>query len=526
MRMRYGVLAAALLAFTAVSAQAQSRTVTGTVRAHHSAVPIPEVSVRLRGAIASVQTDNSGTFRIEVPAGSTDILVLTHPAYDLAEVELLGRSSVDVTMISNVRLNQYGVPVPRVPVAGEARDGILVFESADGSYKLWYDLRVQMDGAAYFGDLMNETGNGVEMRRARIAMKSEFAERWYAEIDMDFADSRADLKDAYVMYSVSPSLDVRAGNFKEIFSLETNTTSRYLTFMERPMAVKALTPSRHAGFQAMYRNEFLAAAAGLHFQDVGGWEEVQNRKDNNSATGANEGYSLTGKIALMPIRTENGGLHLGIAGSYRTPKTTDRIDAVRFDIRGPTNVNRRKYIDTDRIVNVESTVLTGLEAAAYHGAFRVQGEYDRAKVTRKDGAGTEEFSGFYVMGSTFLFGGRHRYNTHEAEFTQPTLGARPFGDVELGLRYDYIDLNSSEAVMGGSGEAITVGLNYYPNANVKLTLNYAMVNNDRWANQRGSAFVGRDAAGELTKNPLMVADPTGKAGEDYSTIGFRVQVSF
>lgn len=528
MRALFGFLTSVLLLVATGPLHAQPRTVSGTVRAQADGAPLADVTVRLRGAITSVRTSAAGAFQIEVPAASTDILVVSHPDYDVAEVELLGRTSVEIELRSNIRYNQYGVAVPRKPVAGEARDGLLVFEAADGSFKLWYDLRVQMDGGYFFGETLSPIGNGIEMRRARMAFKSEFARKWYAEIDMDFADSRADLKDAYLQYTPTPGFDVRAGNFKEIFSIEQNTTSRYLTFMERPMVTRAMTPSRHVGFQAVYGRPYVLLAGGLHFQIVDGWEEVQIRKDNNSAFGADEGYSLTGKLVLMPFYHDTEkGLHLGAAASYRTPKTTDQIGTVRFDTRGISNINRRKYLDTDRLQNVSSTVLTGLEGAAYYRNFRIQGEYNTARVAYKDASlGKENFQGFYVFGSTMLFGGKYRYSTADGEFTQPSLG-RGWGDLELAVRYEYLDLNSrKDGVMGGEGEGITLGVNFYPISNVKLSMNYGWVNHDRWANGRNRLPTGLDAQGNPTANPLLIVTPEGKAGEDFSSFSFRVQVSF
>jgi len=518
---------AAMLVATA-EASGQVRTVSGTVVSSIEGRAVEGAIVRVQGAVAGTRTSGTGTFTLEVPAQTTEILVITHPEHDPIEVDIQGRTTVTVTLQSKIRFNQYGVEVPRKPLEAEARDGLLVFESKDGEYKIWMDLRVQMDGAAFFGDTLNPIGNGVEMRRARMAFKSEFAKKWYAEIDMDFADSRADLKDAFLQYSPTERLALKAGNFKEIFSMETNTTSRYLPFMERPMVTRALTPSRHAGFQVVYSRPYLMTAGGLHFQDVGGWEEVQLRKDNNSAIGADEGYSLTGKVVLMPLyHAKDKGLHFGAAGSYRTPKTHDRPGAVRIDVRGISNINRKKYLDTDRMLDVDNTVLAAVESAAYYRGFRIQAEYNTAKVTYQAAAkGHENFRGFYVFGTAMLFGGRQQYNPADGEFTQPRLG-RAWGDVELGVRYEYLDLNSREnGIMAGEGEGLTVGLNAYFTNNVKLTANYGYVNHDRWANGRGRLMIGRDAAGVPTANPRLIVAPKGKAGEDFSSLAFRVQVSF
>ena len=80
-----------------------------------------------------------------------------------------------------VRYNQYGVRVNRTPLHAEERNGILVLESKDQKYKIWYDARVQVDGAMFFGEPLNPIGNGTSIRRARFAVKSAFGEKWYGE---------------------------------------------------------------------------------------------------------------------------------------------------------------------------------------------------------------------------------------------------------------------------------------------------------------------------------------------------------
>lgn len=537
MSIRRTFLAAALLLAVAAPLRAQVRRVTGVVRSRPMLVvgapfqpsaPIARAAVRVQGGLLTVQTDANGVFEITVPVASSDILVVTHPEYDTVEFPLDGKSAVEILMPSKVRYNQYGVRVDRETIYAETRDGLLVFETADAQYRFWFDVRVNIDGALIYGDTYNANGSGVEMRRARMAMKGQFRQNWYGEIDMDFSDSRADLKDAYLMYMPNRSVNVKWGNFKEVFSMEQNTSSRYLTFMERPMVTRALTPSRTLGTHVVYQKDWFFAAGGIHFGDVGGWEEVQNRKDNNADFGEDEGYSLTGKVVLMgwPNDPERG-FQVGLASSYRTPKLYDDIGTMRFDVRGPANINRRKYIDTDRIKNVDHLVLGGLDMAYYSRGSRIHAELNTANLTRKaDSIPVAHFAGGFVQVSRLLLGGRYQYNTNDAEFTQPRLG-RARGDIEVAARYEYLDLNSPNAgITGGAGEAWTLGVNLYPNNNVRFLLNWSYVNNDRFANGRNRLYVGRTATGDLTTDPGLIVAGKGKGGEDYQAIGIRVQVSF
>ncbi len=515
-------------------AYGQVRNVSGVITSDLDGEPIAEVSVRLKGAIEAVTSDENGRYNIAVPENSSLVLIFTHPDHDTQELAIGGRTIVNVELVNNIRYNQYGRRVNRTPLVVEERDGILMFESADQDYKLWFDLRVQADGAVFFGDTWNDIGNGVAMRRARWAFKAELTDRWEVELDMDFADALADLKDAFVLYKATPRLDIKLGNYKERFSMEQNTSSRWLTFMERPAALRTIAPSRHLGLQFHYHRPYMVAVGGLHFQDVGDYEAVQNRKDNNSGLGINEGYSLTGKFTLIPFWHEiDRGLHFGVSGSYRTPKTHDSaINSVRFDSRSNVNINRKKYLDTDRMLYTDNYQFYNFEFAGNYKSLKFATEYIMANVNRgidpatQDGLPSEQFSGFYAYVSYLLFGGTQLYNNYQGEYTQPING-KPWGDVEVAVRYDYADFNNPDGnVMGGSGEGFTFAVNYYAPKNVKFALNYGYLSFDRYANQRGRLVTGYDINGVPTRNPELIDPSLGKPGERFHWIGVRFQVAF
>ena len=75
-----------------------------------------------------------------------------------------------------VQYNQYGVKVSAEPLVTENQDGILVHRSTnDSGFKVWLDMRVQADGAVFFGENedLDPIGNGLSIRRARFAVKSQ-----------------------------------------------------------------------------------------------------------------------------------------------------------------------------------------------------------------------------------------------------------------------------------------------------------------------------------------------------------------
>ncbi|UMB52646.1 porin [Lutibacter sp. A64] len=425
----------------------------------------------------------------------------------------------------NIRINQYGQEVEAIPLHTEAQDGFIKWFSEDGNYKMWMDNRAQLDAYIFSNDALNELGNGITIRRMRFALKAEFWKNWYGEIDLDFESSGTEIKDAYLKYTAdSKKWDIKAGHFKEGYGMETTTTSRYLLFMERSLA-STFDPSRHLGFQTnIYANKFLFVA-GVHFNTVGDAEEVTITKDANKDDGVDEGYSLTGRAVWAPINDNEKLLHLGVAATHRTPKTYWEGGAYRLSTRSHSVVNRKKFLDTDDISGVDNVFGYTFELAGKYKGVMFQGEYKEHNVNMIDGIDAS-FKGYYAQAAYLLLGGKHNYNTKEGEFTRITPGSDK-GDIELALRYDFIDLNDFDAsIYGGSAEGYSAGLNYYVNPNVKVALNYVYHNHDRFANGKGKLYVGHDASGNPTKDWSLVTEAEGDAGDDYGQVSLRLEVNF
>ena len=442
---------------------------------------------------------------------------------------------VPAAFAQTAKYNQYGVAVESDRLDVEAQDGILVLESPTSGYKLWFDTRIQADGAVFFGapDYADAIGNGTSIRRARFAVKGQMDQNWYGEFDMDLANGLVELKDAIVRYTGIPNLDLQVGNFKENFSIQRNTTSRYLQFMERPMVCSALAPSRHIGFNAKYAKDWIWFSAGAFSQVIAGEEEWTNVADNNKDFGRNSGYSLTTKVVFRPLyKLDNASLHIGAAYSYRTTTTdlaTGEWGTYRASARNSTSINRKKYLDTNNLKGFDHNNLWTVELAGHWGGLRYEAAYigdnvhfndnnDAASIT------TRNFGGWYAQAGYLLFGGKQRYDSKGGKYTKVQHG-RKWGDIELCGRYEFCDLNDGD-VYGGSAEAYTVGLNWWVTNNVKMQVNYQFNNNDRYANGKDKLNVGLDSSGKPTKDYTKVATATGKAGVDYNMLAVRFEIDF
>ena len=435
-------------------------------------------------------------------------------------------------------VDQYGNTVSVKPVNASSRDGILVLESKDKDYKLWFDSRVQVDFGAYFGqqEWADPIGNGASIRRARFAVKTQITPDWYGEVDMELANGSFELKDAIVRYNGLKNWQFSVGSQKPDFSLSRNTSSRYLEFMERPMIVSALAPSRHLGVFAKYSNKYFFGSASVLFQEIEGQETRDFVETQNKDYGMDEGLSYLAKVVVRPVNEADYGIHIGGAFMYDTPKTSDEggINGVtRYSCRNATNISRKKYVDTDDIRNTDHNLLATAEIAGHVGGLRIESAWLSDWTYLKPEANLEkpyQFSGWYVEGGYLLCGGKQSYDSDGAKFNRIRNG-RSWGDIELALKYEYIDMNdyegrAAQAIYGGSAELYGAALNFYFSKNVKFALNYQYVNNDRYANGKGKLYVGLDADGNPTKDFTKVVAADGLAGVNYHMLLARFQVAF
>ena len=441
-----------------------------------------------------------------------------------------------------VQYNQYGQKVESLPIDARLQDGILVFQNKAANYKMWFDVRVQGDAAAFFGYDKNlvSIGNGMNIRRSRFAIKAQLDKNWYGELDTDWTSGTPEIKDAILEYTGIPNLSIKMGNFKENFSIQRNTTSRYLQFMERPM-VTSLAPSRHLGVAATWSCPLVWVSGGVFGPELKSSEEMTAMEDGNKDYGLNEGLSYTGKVAIRPINNQTSSLHIGAAVSYREPKltSTDGYNATRYSSRNSTSINRKKFLDTDAIKGLDHELAYTVELAGHWKQLRYEGAYiartaylDPEKtVIPKEDLGPQTADGWYVQAGWLLFGGQQNYDAKGGKYTRINPG-RSWGDVELCARYEVADFNCSKYYAGGSAQAFTLGLNFYPTKNVKFVINYQYNINDKYANGKGANdgtdeaakwFVGYDASGNKCKVPSQIV---GNTGICYSMIACRFQVAF
>lgn len=365
--------------------------------------------------------------------------------------------------------------------------GILLFQTPDERFKWWLDGRIMLDAAMYTGSV-NQLSNGMEIRRARMALNMVLWTDWASQFDIEYIqDGTIEIKDMWIGYTGFRNSIIKVGNFKTPFGLETLTSSRYLTFMERA-PLDNFSPDRRMGASYSAWGARWQGSGGIFGQAVG----------DTDATGQDQGYAVIGRFTALPVKTSNALVHVGVAGSYMTPDAataSDLSDAnqMRLRARPETHVNRGRFIDTRKISNVDHQNLLGLEAAATAGPVSVQSEYNRVTFKRTlDTLPEPTFEGWYAFVSWFPTGEHRPYDTFAGEFDR-VIPNRPRGALEVAARYSSTNLNDPSAnILGGKENITTLGATWYANPNVRVMVNYLFVNNDQYAKGDRSYKVNDD----------------------------------
>ncbi len=329
--------------------------------------------------------------------------------------------------------------------------------------------------------------SGADIRRARIGARSQVTETMNAFMQMDFGFfGRPTFTDVWVEQTKVPVLGtVRAGQWKQPFSLEVVSSFRYTTFMERSLLFQSFTPFRHLGIGFYNNSDDLNWTWAASYFRTG-----QDQFANSLSTDGGNG--VAGRLThLLWYCGEHGEDYLHVGGGYfmNSPprdsvrfRTIPEIFVGEFAPGGvgtsgqavPGVLNGTPFFaDTGTLNGVSDVQTFGLEALWVRGPLSVQSEAMAATVNQ---AGpTAVFGGTYAQVGYFLTGEHRPYDRKGGAIDRVlpfnSVGKGGRGAWEVAARYSYVDL-SDGLVRGGNVKNMTGGLNWYINANCKWVFNY------------------------------------------------------
>ena len=225
-----------------------------------------------------------------------------------------------------------------------------------------------------------------------------------------------------------------------------------------------------------------------------------------------------------PLADRDLTLHIGGYGTWRVPEMSGKTERfVEFRTFPESRTDRRRFVRAE-IFNVKSYYTVGAELAFRWRKLLVYGEYIFTELSRYGLSGGERiplknasFNGWYATASYMLRGEQRRYAPEDAEFGP--MEVRRGGNLELAVRASNINMNdfhdARAVITGGAATSYSASLNWYPNRNVLIGLNYTYMDNDKYADDKGHIT--------LDGKPLSQMLPSGL---DFSILQLRLLLSF
>jgi phosphate-selective porin OprO/OprP len=437
----------------------------------------------------------------------------------------------------------------------------LAFTSSDGSFKTHMGGLVQADVVGYAPGTPGITsipdGAGIQdsadFRRLRFRAEGIMYENidWVSEFDFAMALENTDQSNAaaqnlglrsfptgagvqagntinviqpttvFMTLKDIPVLgNIRVGNQQNWISFEHIESVYFLDFMERAPIMDAFSGPSNNGYAPGISvfNNTPDQMAGLQ---LGVYKN--NLYDSGFTFNIGDAWVYGGRGVWTPLYDEESNgrnlLHLGIGSEYRTfnknVSATTAFDNVRVrsqgDLRNAVSILAPNFADTGNFYATSQVVLNP-ELAFQWGPFLLQAEYSGSwfygALPAKNVAaslGSVFMEGGYVEALYFLTGENRFYNRQLGVFgrtiprNNANFKAGTWGAWQVGLRYDWLDLNSGSLVNGGNASDITLGLNWFLNPNARFQFNYVL----SWVNNappvtfpgtvgalNGSRFVG------------------------------------
>jgi len=411
------------------------------------------------------------------------------------------------TSASAAPVNPGGISFPQ---------GRPTLTSNDGRFSAAVGLQLHYDMGGYFQGDRNPDTRGVprlnsfgqNLRRARIPFVFKYDD-FQINVTPDFGgspDGQPTLYEANFNWSPIKPLVATLGYYKPQLTLQDSMSSNDFLFLERPSIVEIARNIAAGDSRAVVGARWAADRYFLAGYLTGGTYGSQSAA---LATPQQTGAVL--RVAGRPVATSDWDVHAGFSASdaFRIQRTASG-QTINLQDRPELRIDQNRLISTGAL-NARSAYEYGPEFGIRWRNLLLQGEYIRIGVDRNDGDARVrtpglEFSGGYAEASWVITGEPRSYVASAGAFGSPK-PAREFspkdggyGAFELVGRYSRIDLNdrvtravassATGGVYGGTQDIYAVGLNWYPNQQLRFMLDYGIINVDR-LNASGTTQVGQ-----------------------------------
>ncbi len=338
--------------------------------------------------------------------------------------------------------------------------------------------------------------DGAGFRRFRLSAKGAVIENvnYFAQLDFGFF-GRPTFTDVWLEITHVPVLGfVKVGQWKQPFGLETVTSVRYQTFMERSSLFQSFEAFRHIGIGTYNYSEDLSSTWAASIFKTGQDQFGDDIGDNAGVSVAGRGTHLAwyeeGEDGSLYYLHMGGAFWHGNPGNDKMRYSTIPefyIGAFGSSAANPVGTSKvaipniangtPPFVDTGTF-NCNNFTHFGGELLWVQGPLSVQTEAMLAIVNPQNNLAQMHYKGAYATVSYFLTGESRPYDKKAGaldrvkpleNFRTDTGCGR--GAWELASRYSYIDLNDGD-INGGRMNDWTAGVNWYLNPYTKFQFNY------------------------------------------------------
>ncbi|HQY22725.1 MAG TPA: porin [Gammaproteobacteria bacterium] len=360
----------------------------------------------------------------------------------------------------------------------------------------WFKLSglLRFDEALFMGSYRDKGNNypsGGNIRTADLYIEGGLAQDWTYNISLALNSSNRNMfGDTWISYAgFAENNQVYFGRVPgNWFGLDNANSGTWGPFLERSLVANTFYPGDGIGFMT----DFWSDSAGITFTAM-----KSDQNSSNEVSNVRDRWKGTVRATVAPMHEEGDVWHFGVSGAYRelqnvVPTSASSVGAL-FQAFPGVKIRNNSATSLTSMINVVST-LTGngglpiqannirmfnLEAARQIGPFMLETEYTKAYVHRMGTQpfagttvqqGTLQFSGWNIQTRYLLTGEHHEYDVRDGQFGS-VKPCSEHGAIEAAARYDFVDLNDKN-VRGGSQHDVTLGLNWFLNQNVRLSMNY------------------------------------------------------
>ena len=400
--------------------------------------------------------------------------------------------------------------------------GGLEVATTDQNFSFKLGGRLQADYGSFDGFYTKngDSGDAAYFRRAFLELGGTVYKDFKYQLNYDFSHNSGNSDDGYfdeasMSYVGFKPVTIRVGRFDPDFGLEKATSSKWITAMERNSAYEVAdwvnTHENGMGIQVSgTAADMFYGSASLASKDI-------NDEDGKGVK------QFNGRIVLAPMNKGGNVLHFGLNLAARdlNDAAFDSRIRPRLGARGVattggndagSNGNRATFggglgLNASNLTAVgayDTDTVFGGEFAFATGPFSVQAEALSRKMKADSNAYQDvKTSGFYGQLAYTLTGESRAYKLDGGKFDAIKPENKQYGAWEVFYRYDNIKVDDKNIVVSSAtretGDAKanvnTLGVNWYANEAVKLSLNYSKVSTDKITNANGDdsgdSIVGR-----------------------------------